>query len=169
MDFNLVGVQTQRDADNLWHGLVGSSAHPSEVGCAGRGRKEHLREKLSDRHRRERLSASRRALCARWDFVSQTIAGLGSRELIIGVDRLDYSKGIARENGSLWTLCRQQPGSAGDASVYLQIAPTSPQRSPGVWGAEPGGEWNPGANKRLVGRAGLGADPIRHPVLILIL
>jgi trehalose 6-phosphate synthase len=28
-------------------------------------------------------------------IVSQTIAGLGSRKLIIGVDRLDYSKGYS--------------------------------------------------------------------------
>ena len=56
MDFNLVGVQTERDADNLrrW-AHTGTGRHPSKVGCAGRGRKEHLREKLSDRHRREQL------------------------------------------------------------------------------------------------------------------
>ena len=59
MDFNLVGVQTERDADNLRRATyAGTRCRSSKGGCTGRRRKEHLREKLSDRHRRERLSAS---------------------------------------------------------------------------------------------------------------
>ena len=51
MDFNLVGVQTERDADNLRRALIQElSAVPQKRGILVRTRKEHVREKLSHRH-----------------------------------------------------------------------------------------------------------------------
>jgi trehalose 6-phosphate synthase len=57
-------------------------------------------------------------------IVNQTIAGLGSRKLIIGVDRLDYSKGIRERMEAYERFLINQPDQRGRVT-YLQIAPTS--------------------------------------------
>ena len=89
MDFNLVGVQTERDADNLRRGLIqelGATPQNSDVLDVD-GKSTCVKSfpigidvnsfgQVAARSRSNRI-------------VSQTIAGLGSRKLIIGVDRLD--------------------------------------------------------------------------------
>ena len=101
MDFNLVGVQTERDADNLRRALIQElGAIPQKVDVLRRRRKEHLREKLSDRHRREQLSASRRAPSLkshcqsddRWSWLPQIDYRSGSSRLL---------ERHSRENGSV--------------------------------------------------------------------
>jgi len=57
-------------------------------------------------------------------IVSQTVAGLGSRKLIIGVDRLDYSKGIGERMEAYERFLVNNPDQRGNVT-YLQIAPTS--------------------------------------------
>jgi trehalose 6-phosphate synthase len=88
MDFNLVGVQTERDADNLRRALMqelGAVAETVDVLDAG-GKSICVKsfpigidtsdfQEVAARPRSNRI-------------ISQTIAGLGSRKLIIGVDRL---------------------------------------------------------------------------------
>jgi trehalose 6-phosphate synthase len=62
-------------------------------------------------------------------IVSQTIAGLGSRKLIIGVDRLDYSKGIPQKMEAYERFLLNNPDQRGHVT-YLQIAPTSRSEVP---------------------------------------
>jgi trehalose 6-phosphate synthase len=62
-------------------------------------------------------------------IVSQTIAGLGSRKLIIGVDRLDYSKGIPQRMEAYERFLVNNTGQRGHVT-YLQIAPTSRSEVP---------------------------------------
>jgi trehalose 6-phosphate synthase len=54
-------------------------------------------------------------------IVSQTIVGLGSRKLIIGVDRLDYSKGIRERIEAYERFLVSNPDERGHVT-YLQIA-----------------------------------------------
>ena len=55
--------------------------------------------------------------------------GLGSRKLIIGVDRLDYSKGIPERMESFERFLVGNPDYRGRVT-YLQIAPTSRSEVP---------------------------------------
>jgi trehalose 6-phosphate synthase len=52
------------------------------------------------------------------------IQSLGGRALIIGVDRLDYAKGIAHRLSAFERFLQTQPGWRGKVT-YLQIAPRS--------------------------------------------
>jgi len=119
MDFNLVGVQTERDADNLRRGLIqelGAIPQKSDVRdvdgestCVKRfpiGIDVSGFEQVAARSRSNRI-------------VSQTIAGLGSRKLIIGVDRLDYSKGIPERMEAYERFLSTTPIS-GDASPIFR-------------------------------------------------
>ena len=54
--------------------------------------------------------------------VERLVKSLGGRELIIGVDRLDYSKGLQQRLLGYERLLEKYP-SALDSVVYLQIAP----------------------------------------------
>jgi Glycosyltransferase family 20 len=58
-----------------------------------------------------------------------SIAGLGSRKLIIGVDRLDYSKGIPQRMEAYERFLVNNPDQRGHVT-YLQIAPTSRSEVP---------------------------------------
>ena len=62
-------------------------------------------------------------------IVSQTISGLGSRKLIIGVDRLDYSKGIPQRMEAYERFLLNNSDQRGHVT-YLQIAPTSRSEVP---------------------------------------
>jgi trehalose 6-phosphate synthase len=62
-------------------------------------------------------------------ILSQTIAGLQSRKLIIGVDRLDYSKGIRERMEAYERFLVSNPDQRGHVT-YLQIAPTSRSEVP---------------------------------------
>jgi trehalose 6-phosphate synthase len=56
--------------------------------------------------------------------VRATTAPLGSRKLVIGVDRLDYSKGIVQRLEAFGTFLRNHPEHRGAVGL-LQIAPPS--------------------------------------------
>jgi trehalose 6-phosphate synthase len=122
-------VQTERDADNLRRSLV------QELGAI------HRRVDLLDiGSRRVRIKsapigidvagfqrAAQRSGSSR--LLKQTIAGLGSRQLIIGVDRLDYSKGIPERMEAFERFLVSHPDHRGRVT-YLQIAPTSRSEVP---------------------------------------
>ena len=57
-------------------------------------------------------------------FVKRVIKSLGDRALIIGVDRLDYSKGIPHRLSAFERFLQTQPEWRGKVT-YLQIAPKS--------------------------------------------
>jgi trehalose 6-phosphate synthase len=61
--------------------------------------------------------------------VKQTLASLGSRRLIIGVDRLDYSKGIPERMEAFERFLIANPDQRGHVT-FLQIAPTSRSEVP---------------------------------------
>src|SRR5215211_649333 len=128
-DYDLVGVQTERDADNLRRSLV------QELDAV------HRKADLVDvGNRRVRIKsipigidvngfqqAAQRSGSSR--LLKKTIAGLGSRQLIIGVDRLDYSKGIPERMEAFERFLVSHPDQRGRVT-YLQIAPTSRSEVP---------------------------------------
>jgi trehalose 6-phosphate synthase len=128
-DYDLVGVQTERDADNLRRGII------QEFDAAQRTADVIV---LSGRQTRVKAfpiaidvssfeQAARRPSTHR--LIKQTIASLGSRSLIIGVDRLDYSKGIPERMESFERFLISNPDQRGRVT-YLQIAPTSRSEVP---------------------------------------
>jgi len=71
----------------------------------------------------------------RLPFVKRVIKSLGGRSLIIGVDRLDYSKGLAQRLSAFERLLQTQPLWRGKVT-YLQIAPKSRTEIPEYTGIE---------------------------------
>jgi trehalose 6-phosphate synthase len=65
----------------------------------------------------------------RLPFVKRVIKSLGDRALIIGVDRLDYSKGIAERLSAFERFLQRQVEWRGKVT-YLQIAPRSRSEIP---------------------------------------
>lgn len=128
-EYDLVGVQTERDADNLRRGILqefDAAQRTSDVIVLG-GRETRVKgfpiaidvssfEETARRPVRHRL-------------ITQTVAGLGSRRLLIGVDRLDYSKGIPERMESFERFLISNPDQRGRVT-YLQIAPTSRSEVP---------------------------------------
>jgi trehalose 6-phosphate synthase len=129
MDFNLVGVQTERDADNLRRALVqelGAVAEKVDVlDVGGKGTCVKSFPIGIDASDFQEVAARPRSN----RIVSQTIVGLGSRKLIIGVDRLDYSKGIPQRMEAYERFLVNNPDQRGHVT-YLQIAPTSRSEVP---------------------------------------
>lgn len=129
MDYDLVGVQTDRDADNLKRNLT------QEVGAVLR-RTDGV--ELGDKRTRVKgfpigidvdgfQQASQRSSSHR--LVRQTMNSLGSRSLIMGVDRLDYSKGIPERMEAFERFLLGNPDQCGRVT-FLQIAPTSRSEVP---------------------------------------
>jgi trehalose 6-phosphate synthase len=121
---DLVGMQTERDVDNLERSLV------QELGATGN---ERGTPAVGERHSRIRAfpigidvaeieNSVTRSRSSR--LVRQTIASLGARKLIIGVDRLDYSKGIPQRMEAYERFLADNTDQRGRVT-YLQIAPTS--------------------------------------------
>jgi len=128
-DYNLVGVHTDRDADNLRRGLVqelGATNHKGDLVELG---EQQTRVKgfpigidVESFEQAAQRSGSHR-------LVRQTATGLGSRRLIIGIDRLDYSKGIQERMESFERFLIGNPDQRGHVT-YLQITPTSRSEVP---------------------------------------
>src|ERR1700738_2111032 len=129
MDFNLVGVQTERDADNLRRALMQElGAVPRKVDVLDAGGKGTCVKSFPigiDASDFQEVAARPRSN----RIVSQTIAGLGSRKLIIGVDRLDYSKGIPQRMEAYERFLVNNPDQRGHVT-YLQILPSSRREVP---------------------------------------
>jgi trehalose 6-phosphate synthase len=129
IDYDLVGVHTERDADNLRRGLIhelGAVHHKSDV-LEVDNQRTRIKgfpigidvgefQRLAGRSQSNRL-------------IRQTTDGLGSRKLIIGVDRLDYSKGIPERMEAFERFLGTNPDQRGRVT-YLQIAPTSRSEVP---------------------------------------
>ena len=127
--YDLVGVQTERDADNLRRNLgeelganrtaapgAEASRHNTQIQCFPIGIDVSEFQQVAARSGSSRL-------------VQQTSAGLGSRKLIIGVDRLDYSKGIPERMAAYERFLLDNLDQRGRVT-YLQIAPTSRSEVP---------------------------------------
>jgi len=129
MEFNLIGVQTERDADNLKRALMqelGATARTGSMLLAD-GRSTSVKSFPIGIDAREFQEAAARPGQNR--IIRQTLAGLGRRKLIIGVDRLDYSKGIPQRMEAYERFLLNNSDQRGHVT-FLQIAPTSRSEVP---------------------------------------
>jgi trehalose 6-phosphate synthase len=128
-DYDLVGVQTDRDADNLRRSLFqefGALQRKGDLVEAGE-RQTRIKGYPIGIDVRSFEQAAQRPGSHR--IIRQTAVGLGSRQLIIGVDRLDYSKGIPERMEAFERFLAGNPDQCGRVT-YLQITPTSRSEVP---------------------------------------
>jgi trehalose 6-phosphate synthase len=110
---DLVGVQTEDDAENLRATLLadGDAAVAARVGAFAVGIDAGGFATLAARRFRTKEVATLRA-------------SLVDRALAIGVDRLDYTKGLPQRIAGFGTLLERFPHHRGKVT-YLQVAPVS--------------------------------------------
>ena len=136
LQYDLVGFQTETDAGNFVRYLLTEYRGPSRrvfeatdgqlvFSYAGRQTRIGAFPVGIDVDEFQRLA--RRAV--RSPFVRDVIESLGDRALVIGVDRLDYSKGLIQRMEAFEHFLTLHPEWTGKVT-YLQISPTSRSEIP---------------------------------------
>jgi trehalose 6-phosphate synthase len=123
--YDLVGVQTENDARNLTDGLVAMCGALAGGDRVKVGRRETRVQAFPigidvDAFRKLATASVRAATTP----IRTTTGPLGARKLVIGVDRLDYSKGIVQRLEAFGQFLRNHPEHRGHVGM-LQIAPPS--------------------------------------------
>jgi trehalose 6-phosphate synthase len=122
--YDLVGLQTDTDAGNLVRGLVETTgAKPGRGGTlrmAGRAMRIEAFPIGIDVEEFRRFAERASSV----PLVRQTAQSLGNRRLVIGVDRLDYSKGIIERIEAFERFLLAHPQQHGEP-ILLQITPES--------------------------------------------
>lgn len=122
--YDLVGVQTERDAENLGayfvaaQGATKRSAGVYEIG----GRRVQVRAFPVAIGSRPYARAAKHAMRAPQNL--ELRESLGGRALILGVDRLDYTKGIPLRIQAFGQFLAANPGWLGRVT-FLQVTPKS--------------------------------------------
>lgn len=124
--YDVVGFQTRQDCENFLGGLravgLGERGPDGSVTALGRRlRVEAFPIGVDVVEAEEQAMASVQSVA-----VQRLARDIGSRELVIGVDRLDYSKGLPERFQAFETLLERHPASHRQL-VFLQVA--SPTRS----------------------------------------
>ncbi|MCA0420504.1 MAG: trehalose-6-phosphate synthase [Proteobacteria bacterium] len=123
--YDLVGMQTEGDARNLIGGLVSLCGARSDGQRVRLGTRETSVQTFPigidvEGFRKLAAASVRQAATP----LRATRESLGERKLVIGVDRLDYSKGIVQRLEAFGEFLRDHPEERGRVSL-LQIAPPS--------------------------------------------
>lgn len=123
--YDLVGMQTEVDARNLIGGLVSLCGARASAGTVRLGTRKTVVRAFPigidvDAFRRLAAASVRQAATP----LRATKESLGERKLVIGVDRLDYSKGIVQRLEAFGQFLRSHPDQRGRVGM-LQIAPPS--------------------------------------------
>ena len=137
MQYDVVGFQTNGDADNFVRYLISEcnqeremrifeiAGHQTTVSVRGQqtrignfpvGIEPRVFQRLARRNMRSPL-------------VKEMVASLGGRLLVIGVDRLDYSKGLIQRLDAFDHFLANHPEWI-DRVIYLQIAPKNRSEIP---------------------------------------
>jgi trehalose 6-phosphate synthase len=122
-EYDLVGFQTGDDAFNFSRYLtreVGLHSHDFNFMVGGRTMRIDVFPVGIETAAFARLAQRSERL----PLVQRVLESLVGRALVIGVDRLDYSKGIAQRLSAFERFLRTQPEWRGKVT-YLQIAPKS--------------------------------------------
>lgn len=123
-DYDLVGLQTDNDRDNFVRYLAQSGAVPRRDGLAldMHGRRVGIGAFPVGIDTADYAQTASRSAAS--SLAGEVRASLGGRKLIIGVDRLDYSKGIAHRMDAFETFLATNPDWRGRVT-YLQVTPKS--------------------------------------------
>ena len=125
-EYDLVGFQTDEDLDGFLSAVesVYGVAHPRRAASiSADGRKVQLGVfpigvDLDDINRQARKARQED------DQVARLVSSLLGRQLLLGVDRLDYSKGLIERFNSYQSLLESSPELQGNIT-FIQIAPLS--------------------------------------------
>ena len=123
--YDVVGFQTQSDADNFRDCIVNANAGRAVGGdwCEIDGRRTQVNAFPigidTEAFAKEARAAEKNPT------VKRTLASLSGHELIIGVDRLDYSKGLKHRMEAFATFLERSPQAARARVTMLQITPKS--------------------------------------------
>jgi trehalose 6-phosphate synthase len=122
--YDLVGLQTQNDADNLaqYFEQQGGSVARDRASVEFAGRRVQVGAFPVAIRTSVFARVARKA--ARSAAADKLRASLGGRPLIVGVDRLDYSKGIAHRLQAFNHFLEAAPAWR-DRVTYLQVTPKS--------------------------------------------
>ena len=122
--YDLIGTQTQHDADNLraYFELAGGQFQRDRTHFDIHGRRVQLRALPVAIATRVYSRTARRAIHS--DFANEVRDSLNGRRLILGVDRLDYSKGIPQRIQGFGKFLDTFPDWRGQVT-YLQVTPKS--------------------------------------------
>ena len=128
--YDLVGFQTENDRDNYGRYLAMSGRHrqPRRHRLCAR-RAGHAHRRLPGRHRDARTTPARRDAAERSNFARELRESLAGRKLVIGVDRLDYSKGIIHRIEAFGHFLETEPAWR-NRVTFLQITPKSREEIP---------------------------------------
>ncbi|MDP3320853.1 MAG: trehalose-6-phosphate synthase, partial [Bosea sp. (in: a-proteobacteria)] len=125
MAYDLVGLQTATDVSNLIGCLSAMSGARSDGRKVRVGRRETIIQPFPigiDVEAFRKLAAA--SVRSATTPLKTTRQSLGERKLVIGVDRLDYSKGIVQRLEAFGHFLRSHPDQRGRVGL-LQIAPPS--------------------------------------------
>jgi trehalose 6-phosphate synthase len=123
--YDLVGLQTQTDVGNLAGCLVAMCGAVAEGGRLRVGRRQTQVQAFPigiDVEAFRKLAAA--SVRSATTPLKATRQSLGERKLVVGVDRLDYSKGIVQRLEAFGQFLRSHPDQRGRVGL-LQIAPPS--------------------------------------------
>jgi trehalose 6-phosphate synthase len=124
MDYDVVGFQTEKDRDHFCQCLTRElDAQEIAEGHYHVGTRHVRVIALPIGINAESFAAAARN-AGEDQTVIETIASIGERSLIIGVDRLDYSKGVAQRMEAYGQFLSDNPHRQA-AVEYLQITPLS--------------------------------------------
>ncbi len=128
--FDLVGFQTDNDTDNYGKYLETRGATPSRGGRYFEidGRRMQIDSFPVGIETGIYARAARAAQHS--TFIQDMLTSLGGRKLLLGVDRLDYSKGIVQRMQAFEHLLAEKPQWRG-AATFLQITPKSREQAKG--------------------------------------
>ena len=128
--YDVVGFQTEADADNFRDCLTAANAGRTASGdwCEIDGRRMQVgvfpigidTEAFAQEARGAEKSST----------VKRTHASLDGRDLVIGVDRLDYSKGLKQRMAAFATFLERSPEATRARVTMLQITPKSRSEVP---------------------------------------
>jgi trehalose 6-phosphate synthase len=123
--YDVVGFQTQSDSDNFRDCIVSANAGRAASGdwCEIDGRRTQVSAFPigidTEAFAKEARAAEKNIT------VKRTLASLEGRDLIVGVDRLDYSKGLKQRIEAFCTFLERSPQAARARVTMLQITPKS--------------------------------------------
>ena len=120
--YNLVGFQTENDRENFAHYLTSQGATQNRSSYEFEGQKVRLGAFPVSIETKAYTRLARNA--GRSAMVALVRESLGGNKLILGVDRLDYSKGIPDRVKAFERLLENNPEWRGNVT-FLQVTPKS--------------------------------------------
>ena len=128
--FDLVGFQTDNDTENYGKYLETRGATASRGGRSFEIDGRHVQIDTFPVGIETGIYARAARAAAHTPFITDMHASLSGRKLLLGVDRLDYSKGIVQRLQAFEHLLAERPQWR-DKATYLQITPKSREQAKG--------------------------------------